>query len=240
MRRTLTTAGLLTAAYALWVRPKMLNAGATPKEIKGPFPGADIVPGGKRTPTMGITLDAPPSRVWPWLVQMGCDRAGWYSWDRLDNAGRPSATRLHPEWQSLQVGQRLAADPSGAHWFEVAALEPERFLGLRATLTPLGRPYPASGPRPPRFIDSLWAFQLKPLPQERTRLLVSGYSAQRPWLLTTLNGLLFWEPAHWLMQTRQFKNLQRRAESSASPRGLGLAQWMAPHPSGFQPQDRPT
>ena len=53
---------------------------------------------------MAVTIDAPPDQVWPWLVQMGGDRGGWYSWDRLDNGGRPSATEVHPEWQDLAFG----------------------------------------------------------------------------------------------------------------------------------------
>ena len=73
----------------------------------GRIPGADLVPGGERAATMAVTIDAPPDQVWPWLVQLGWDRAGWYSWDRLDNAGRPVRTRVHPEWQDLAVGDHL-------------------------------------------------------------------------------------------------------------------------------------
>jgi hypothetical protein len=113
----------------------MLRWGATKDEVWGPFPGAEIIPGGKRGATMAVTINAPPSYVWPWLVQMGHDRAGWYSWDRLDNAGKPSARHVHPEWQSIYIGQHLQSDPKGNHWFEVAALEPEHFLGLRAALS---------------------------------------------------------------------------------------------------------
>ena len=143
---------------------------------------------------------------------MGCDRAGWYSWDRLDNNGVPSAERLHPEWQDVTIGDRLASTPSGRAWFEVAAVERERFLGLRAPINlRSGRPFDTSGPRPRFYIDALWGFQLKELPEGRTRLVVSGYAAARPWFFHALADLLFWEPAHWIMQTRQFANLKRRA-----------------------------
>ena len=67
----------------------------------GPYPGAELVPGGTRAATAAVTIDAPPDEVWPWLVQMGWDRGGWCSWDRLDNAGRFSAREVHPEWQDL-------------------------------------------------------------------------------------------------------------------------------------------
>jgi proline iminopeptidase len=206
---TLSAGGI----YALGVRPRMLRSGASDEEVRQPYPGADLVPDGRRGATMAVTIDAPPSGVWPWLVQMGCDRAGWYSWDRLDNGGIPSAERIHPEWQHLAVGDRLASTPSGRAWFEVAAIDPERFLGLRAPIDLRdARPFDTAGPRPRFYVDALWGFQLNELPERRTRLVVSGYAAARPRFLQVIADLLFWEPAHWVMQRRQFANLKRRAE----------------------------
>jgi hypothetical protein len=207
--------GVMNRAHALVVRPRLLRWGATDEEVAGWFPGADLVPGGNRGATMAATIDAPRSRVWPWLVQMGCDRAGWYSWDRLDNGGAQSAKRIHPEWQHIAVGDRLASSPSGRAWFEVAASEPERFLALRASLDLRGQPFDPAGPRPRFYSDSLWAFVLKELPGDRTRLVVSGYTTSHPRPLTAVGDFLFWEPAHWIMQTRQLANLKRRAEQNA-------------------------
>jgi hypothetical protein len=213
-RRFAALLGFAAAVYALAVRPRLLRWGATDEELREPFPGAELIPGGRRGATMAVTIDAPPARVWPWLLQMGCDRAGWYSWDRLDNSGVPSAEDIHPEWQTLAVGDRLACTPSGSVWFEVAALEPERFLGLRSPIDlRTWRPFDTAGPRPRYYADGLWAFRLKALPEGRTRLVVSGYGAARPRALQTLAEWIFWEPAHWVMQTRQFENLKRRAES---------------------------
>src|SRR5688572_6469223 len=96
-KRTLAIlVGVGAATY--WMRRRMLRWGATREETRGPAPGAGIIPGGKRGSTMATTIDAPPLRVWPWLAQMGFDRAGWYSWDRLDRGGIPSSRTLHPEW----------------------------------------------------------------------------------------------------------------------------------------------
>jgi hypothetical protein len=105
---------------------------------------------------------------------------------------------INAEWQTL---------------FEVAALDPEAFLGLRASIN-LGRgcPFDSAEPRPRFYLDSLWGFQLKELPEARTRLVVSGYSSAKPRLLQGIAEFLFWEPAHWIMQTRQFANLKRRTE----------------------------
>jgi hypothetical protein len=221
MRRSIVSAGGLLAfaagAYAMWLRPRMLRAGATEDEMRRPSRASGIIRDAKRGSTMATTIDAPPAEVWPWLVQMGCGRAGWYSWDRLDNGGRRSAETIHPEWQSILLDQRIWSTPDHGHWFEVAALEPERLLALRAAFGRRGRQYDSWEPRPGAFSDNLWAFELEPLPNHRTRLVVTTHSATSQPIMR-LAGLLFWEPAHWIMQTRQFTNLKRRAERAFAER----------------------
>jgi hypothetical protein len=215
-RRLVPILGLL-GAYGLLVRPRMTRWGATDDEVERPFPGAELVAGGVRSATMATTIDAPPAVVWPWLAQMGIDRGGWYSWDRLDNWGRQSAERIHPEWQQVSVGDRFEASPDGSQWWEVAALEPEHFLALRASLDLRGRRFDPSGPLPHFYTDSTWGFLLEELPERRTRLVVSGYWAMRPsWLRLILNFAVL-EPSHWIMQARQFANLKRRAERELLP-----------------------
>ncbi len=68
-----------------------------------------------------IEIATSPDRVWPWLAQMGSGRAGWYSWDLIDNLGRRSATELHPEWMVQQAGDRI---PGGPIEFDTPILEP--------------------------------------------------------------------------------------------------------------------
>ena len=213
-RRVALMAGL-AVGYLAVVRPRLLRWGASDDEANGLFPGAHIVPGGTRTATMAVTIDAPPSDVWQWLVQMGVDRGGWYSWDRLDNFGHRSADRIHPEWQAISLGDRLAAKPDGSQWWEVAALEPGRFLGLRMSLDLRGRPFDPTRDRPHYYTDSTWGFKLNALNGDRTRLVVSGYWALRPKWLQPIVSAVVLEPAHWIMQTRQFTNLKRRTEQSA-------------------------
>jgi uncharacterized protein YndB with AHSA1/START domain len=215
--RSLVAPIALFAAYAAIVRPRLLHWGATKEEVEGPYPGADIIPGGARSATMAVTIDAPPSRVWPWLAQMGYGRGGWYSWDHLDNWGNSSVKELHPEWQRLEVGDHIPSMPGNKGWWEVAALEPERFLGLRASVDLRGRPFDPSGPYPRFFSDSLWAFQLKETEGGGTRLVVSGYWNMRPRWLQKVFSVLLLEPSHWVMQTRQFANLKRRVEESSAP-----------------------
>lgn len=204
----------LTALYALVVRPRMLRWGATPEEVAGDFPGKELIPGGARSGAMAITIDAPPGEVWRWLSQMGYGRAGWYSWDHLDNWGRSSEKTLHPEWQDIHLGDHLPSMPDDKGWWEVAALEPERFLGLRASVDLRGRPFDPAGGFPRSYSDSIWGFQLNELPGERTRLVVSGWWAVRPAWLRPIASVLFLEPSHWIMQTRQFQNLKGLAEES--------------------------
>lgn len=205
------TLGALALARA---RGELRNLGATDAERRATLPGDGTVPGAKSPSTMAITIDMPPSEVWPWLVQMGCDRAGFYSWDYLDNGGRPSATEIHPEWQNLAVGDRMPCTPDGRYWFDVERLEPERLLVLRAAIdVRRRRPFDASGPRPRFFSDGVWAFVLDEIPEGKTRLVVRSFGVARPRLLLGVAGLVFWDPVHVVMQAKQLRNLKRLAES---------------------------
>jgi proline iminopeptidase len=151
---------------------------------------------------------------------MGCGRAGWYSWDRLDNAGDASAQHILPEWQHLAVGDQLPSVPDGRAWFEVASLIPGRELVLQASIDlRTGRSYDPRGQRPRFFVNSTWSFLLEERPDGATRLLVRTRGTGRPKLLQKLSDIVFWEPAHVIMQTRQFSGLRRRTqpEESGSP-----------------------
>jgi hypothetical protein len=206
----------LVGGYAFAVRPRLVRWGATDEDVRQVYPGAELIPGGIRGATNAITIEAPVTKVWPWLVQMGVDRAGWYSWDRLDNFGRRSAESIHPEWQQISLGDHLTSKPDGSEWWEVAALEPERFLALRASVDLRMRPFDPRGPRPKFYSDSTWAWLLEELPGRRTRLVESGYWALRPRWLQPIISFVFLEPSHWIMQTRQFANLKRLAERDAA------------------------
>lgn len=85
--------------------------GATDAEVDGPLAGDDLVPDARMVATRSIDVAAPPDDVFPWLVQMGFGRAGWYSYDWVDNLGRRSADRIHAEWQDLAEGGRVPAGP---------------------------------------------------------------------------------------------------------------------------------
>ncbi len=212
--RLLPLAAALAAStlHLLWLRPRLLTWGATREEVARAYPGDELVPDATGSSTMATTLPAPPEEVWSWLVQMGGDRGGWYSWDSLDHYGVPSADRIVPEWQGPRVGQHLEAAKGGRAWFTVAVLEPGRTLVLRSGLgLPSGRSFDADHEPPPRaHMDGVWGFHLRPTPDGGTRLVVRTRGRSRPRALTLPFDVLVGEPAHFVMQTRQFHNLRTR------------------------------
>lgn len=183
------------------------------------MPGDALLPDAAGQVTHGITIEAPPERIWPWLAQMGCRKAGFYSIDLLDNGGVPSARELHPEWAMLAVGDVIPATPKGDDGFEVLVLEPPRTLvlgGLFDRKTNAQLPFGAA--RPKRFQQVTWAFDLERLDAERTRLRVRVRAA-----FSRGEGLyIAWiRLAHHVMQTVQLRNLAARAEGRLQPVAQG-------------------
>ena len=130
--------------------------------------------------------------------------------------GVTSAEQIRPEWQDLAEGGRLTSTPNGSAYFTAAVVEPPHTLVLRADLSPTGVPFDPRGEPPRAFTQSTWAFVLRGLDDGGTRLVVRTRSTSRPeWPQRILNTA-FWEPAHAVMQRRQFANLHRRC---VDPRG---------------------
>jgi hypothetical protein len=176
-----------------------LRWGATAAETAMPLPGDTLVPHAQYRSTRAITIDAPPDAVWPWLVQVGCLRAGFYSNDLLDNLGHPSATTIVPELQHLEVGQWVpmspAATPTERTAFTVHSFEVGRWLLW-------------SKP------DSTWAWRLTPADSGGTRL-VTRIHAEYDWHhpLTALVGVLLMEFGDFAMLRRMLRGIKIRAES---------------------------
>lgn len=182
------------------------DLGAFDPEI-GSVPGDDILPDRKFQRTHATVIEAPPDRVWPWLVQMGCRRAGWYSFDWLDNGRVPSAEQIVPELQTLSVGDTLPARPSGQDGFRVLRLEPSRALVLSSP-SPFADAS-VTGSAPSR---TTWAFLLEPIGDEATQLTVRVRADFEPGLKMGVLGPVI-AAAHEVMERRQLHNLRRRAES---------------------------
>jgi hypothetical protein len=117
-------------AYAFLIRPWHLKWGATQAELEEPLPGDDVVPNPKHEATHAVTINAPVVDVWPWLVQIGQNKGGFYSYSALENlvgCGIHNADRIVPEWQSLRAGDVLWLHPK-APPLPVLVVEPGRAI----------------------------------------------------------------------------------------------------------------
>ena len=141
---------------------------ATRVERRRPLIVDTMIPNPIFTSTHAVTIDAPPEAVWPWIAQMGAGRAGWYSWDLIDNGGRPSATRVMPDLQALVPGAIMPAVPHATDAFVVASVDPPRDLVLAV---PDGNGANAVA----------WEHWLERIDGGRTRLIVRG-RASAHWL----------------------------------------------------------
>jgi hypothetical protein len=174
--------------------------------------GDELLPGAPDQLTHQTVIRATRDRIWPWLVQMGCDRAGFYSYDLLDNAGKRSARELHPEWQSLQVGQIVAASPEADGGFEVLRIDPERNLILGGLFdSSAGRQLAFASERPAHYWHVTWSFVLEPLDVERTRLWVRARAAHSADQAMHARAL---RPVHRFMESAQLRHLRARVEGT--------------------------
>ncbi|MBB2915605.1 hypothetical protein FHS43_006928 [Streptosporangium becharense] len=103
-------AAVVLLAGGLVFQPWQHRWGATDAEVAAVMPGDEVIPGAGVT-TRAVTIEARPGQVWPWLAQIGWGRAGWYSYDWLDNDGRPSANHVVADLQDLRVGDRILMTP---------------------------------------------------------------------------------------------------------------------------------
>jgi len=174
------------------------------------LPGDDLLPDAAAELTHSIDIAARPEVIWPWLVQMGCRRAGFYSIDALDNAAELSATEIHPDLQHLAVGDVIPATPEGEDGFEVVRLEAPHLLALGGLHdVDAKRQIAFASKRPERFWHVTWTFILEPLDERSTRLLVRARAAFPP---SQRLHVAWIRPVHHLMQTAQLRHLANRVE----------------------------
>jgi hypothetical protein len=141
MRNKLCIGLVVVASAAYLLRRQGKRWGATDEEVSRSLPGDDLVPHPMLETTHAITIHAPAAAIWPWLVQVGYHRAGWYtdnwySWVdkylfRIERP--PSADHILPQFQQLAVGDTVPDGPAGTAFFTVAQLEPQRELALFST-----------------------------------------------------------------------------------------------------------
>lgn len=181
-------------------------------EASRALPGDTLLPDALGALSHHVDIDAAPAAIWPWLLQMGADRAGWYSIDLLDNDGARSARELHPELQDLRVGQILPATPGARDGFEVLQIVPDRALVLGGLFDAAAeRQLPFAAPRPERFWQVTWAFVLEPLDGRTTRLHVRARAA---WPATGRLHAAWIRPVHGFMERAQLRGLKARVEGT--------------------------
>ena len=180
------------------------------KQNDRPLLGDDLLSDASEQLTDGVTMAATPETIWPWLVQMGCGRGGYYSVDALDNGGRPSAREIHPEIQNLREGDVLPATPESDEGFEVLRIEKNRALVLGGLFDPeRKRQLPFGSPRPARFWQVTWSFVLEQLDATHTRLHVRARAAFPATGHVHATWMKF---VHHLMERAQLRHLAARVE----------------------------
>ena len=183
---------LLPWVYFLAIRPWHRRWGATNQELQVALPGDELVPEPGYQHTRAVTINAPAEQVWPWLAQIGQDRGGFYSYERLENlAGCDirNADRVHPEWQDLHVGDTVALVRGWGP--PVAEIQPGRVL----------------------VIEGWGAFIVQPVDDRTSRLIARGRQP-RGWASWVY--LLALEIPHFIMERKMLLGLKQRAEQAVA------------------------
>ena len=191
---SVAVAGAVVASYVRWVRPWHARWGATDHEVTLPMPGDDIVTGAAST-TRAISIDAPRESVWPWLAQIGYGRAGWYSYDWIDNDGKPSADRVIPELR-FDLGDHIEMLPGWGP--EVMEIVPNHYF--------------VAGDHE----SGTWCLSVYP-DGDGTRLVSrwrQAWKADGPaaWFFIALS-----DPGAFIMEQKMLRNIKRRVESGRVP-----------------------
>lgn len=195
--RFLAKAGLALAGYAAVLaifRRSYVQWGATEEEVNRPLPGDELMD--HASANHAVTIQAPVQEVWPWLVQIGQDRAGFYSYSFLENlvlAGIHNTDRIVPAWQHLQVGDTIRLGSRKIYGdttlLPVTALEENHYLVLKG-----------------------WgAFVLEPIDAHTTRFIIRSHGRKEGWLNKVHLFLLF-DPIHFLMERKMMLGIKQRAE----------------------------
>ncbi len=190
-------AAVVIASYAWVIKPWHLRWGATNAEVARGMPGDDLVPGAKSA-TRAVTINGPPEEVWPWLLQLGFGKAGWYSYDWIDNDFKPSADRIISEYQDLQVGDKILMMP--AMGFVVHSIDAPRSI---VSVLQDG--------------STSWCLGLYPIEGGGTRL-VSRWRPKIEMTPATFLMSALAEPGTFVMEQKMLRTIRDRVEASVGPR----------------------
>jgi hypothetical protein len=186
--------------YRRYLRAWVLTWGATDDEVARDLPGDELLESPDIVATRAIGIDAPPSAIWPWLVQMGPGRAGAYTYDWIENLfglNMHSADQIVPEWQKLEVGDVLLSK-EGQPGMRVEILEPGRVLSNRSEAG-----------------DWVWTFALEP-ENGSTRLISRNRIAMKGAAAGQWFGMRVMEPGSLVMERKMLLGIKQRAERLAA------------------------
>jgi hypothetical protein len=207
----------VVVAYVFLVKPWHTRWGANDAEVTGSLPGDDLVSKPKISATHAITIQGSAAEVWPWLVQIGQGRAGFYSYEWIENLmglNVTNADRILPEFQKLKVEDLVPLAPNG-FGFPVALLEPNRVLVLGGRVDAR-----TSGPQAledrTAYYEISWAFFLQPIDAHTTRLIERF---RMDWSPETFGNTLYYrailEPGSFIMERRMLLGIQERVEAAS-------------------------
>jgi hypothetical protein len=186
-------AGFVLIVWMVY-RPWALTWGSTDREIARTMPGDEVLSEPTFNATRAVTIEATPDEIWPWIVQIGYRRAGFYSYDSLDNDGIPSAERILPEFQNLEIGDTIPLSAS-AH-VRVAELVPPTLMVLV---------FEVEG----TWSSATWVWSLDPEDPSRTRLVTRLRADARD-----IRSRLFLDLGEIIMMRKCMLGIKRRAEKT--------------------------
>ena len=185
---------LLLLVYAFILRPWHLKWGAFDNELTINYPGDTIVTKSDFNAIRGITIEANPSDIWKWIVQIGSKRAGWYSIDWIDNSGIPSSEEIIPEFQEISVGQFIPFTPDQKNGMWVKEFKEYEYI---------------------LWIDNAgkatWVWYLIPFGQNSTRL-ITKLRTKYTWTSFWIIYYLIYDLGDIIMMSKCMKGIKRRAE----------------------------
>ena len=210
-----TILAALLFAYLYILRPWALHWGATHLDRIAALPGDALSPYALAVVTHAVNIDAPAEAVWRWLVQIGQDRGGFYSYTFLENlAGcdTRNAFRIVPEWQRRAIGDTVwFGSPkrfAGSAHMIAALVEPMRSLVLA---TPADWELIRTGKE---GLGATWAFALQRKGVNTTRLVARLRSAANLTLRQRVTNFFLWEPAHFVMERKMLLTIKKLAEAN--------------------------
>lgn len=215
MKKFLKLIGVLTLLAGLVVvvtialLPWMDRWGATDDEIAASLTGDELVASPRISYTRAISINAAPEDVYPWVVQLGAEKGGMYSYEWLETnilqCELINADRIHAEWQNLKVGDPMKMCPgtSGPPPYEIAIIEPNRSIIM--------------GHKDGGDWIEIWQFHFLPKEDGTTRLVIRSRSAAEGWLWDVIR------PGEFIMMRAMMFGIKERAEALSKAGG-----WHAP------------